>query len=256
MAKSPIWTVDPPQARKPRFTREQIAAVALELADREGIAAVSMRRIAEGLGAGTMTLYYYLRTKEDLLVLIDDALLGEVVARSEPLPKEWRAAIAKLARATRETFVRHPWALKALEGAQIGPNFLRHVEQSLTAVAALDADLPTKLGVLSIVDDYVYGCSLRVSGATRGSLDPKTARAMNAAIQGYLASDDYPQVRALIGDLEPMAALEQLAQHVTSDDRFEVGLESLLDGLTATFQLRERPVEPPISRWAVPRRER
>jgi AcrR family transcriptional regulator len=214
-----------------------------------------MRRIADALGAGTMTLYYYVRTREDLLVLIDDALLGEVVARSEPLPRQWRAAVGKLARATRETFARHPWALKALAGAQVGPNFLRHIEQSLTALAGLEADVPTKLALLSIVDDYVFGTALRVNETMAGSpLDPKIARAMNATIKGYLASGDYPRLRAMIGDLEPVTSFTQLAQQMNGADHFEVGLEALLDGLTAKLRLREPSAQPRILRRPARRR--
>jgi len=255
MSKPPIWTVEPPHTRKPRFTREQIAEVALQLADREGVAALSMRRIADALGAGTMTLYYYVRTRDDLLVLIDDALLGEVVARSEPLPEHWRAAVVKLARATRETFALHPRALKALEGAQIGPNFLRHIEQSLTALAGLEADVPTKLALLSIVDDYVFGAALRVNETMAGPpLDPRIARAMNERIEGALSSGDHPRLRALIGELEPVAAFTQLAQHMNGADHFELGLEALLDGLTVKLQLRELSARPRVPRRTARRR--
>src|SRR3954471_10641131 len=165
MSRPPIWAVDPPGTRKPRFTREQIAAAALALADSEGFEALSMRRIADALGAGTMTLYHYVRSKDDLFTLIDDALMAEVVARSVPLPDGWRAAVAKLARASRDTYVRHPWAMHSLQGARVGPNGLRHVEQSLAAVESLRGELPTKLEILSIVDDYVFGHVLRVNEA-------------------------------------------------------------------------------------------
>src|ERR1043165_2465523 len=91
----PIWVHPAPGSRRPKLTREQIATCALAIADAEGFDAVSMRRIAEELGVGTMTLYYYVRTKDDLLALIDDALMAEVVARTVPLPGGWRPAVAK-----------------------------------------------------------------------------------------------------------------------------------------------------------------
>jgi AcrR family transcriptional regulator len=240
MSRLPIWAVEPPGARKPRFTREQIAAAALALADSEGFEALSMRRIAEALGAGTMTLYHYVRTKDDLLTLIDDALMAEVVARSVPLPDGWRAAVGKLARATRDTYVRHPWALHALQGARIGPNGLRHVEQSLAAVEPMRCDLGTKLEILSIVDDYVFGHVLRVNESTRsGPPDARTARMINVFTSEQLRSGDFPRLQALIGDDEPMTAFTRVADHMMGDHRFDLGLEALLDGLTARLGLRD-----------------
>src|ERR1700761_643123 len=97
MSKAPIWAVAEPGSRKPRFTRDQIAKTALKIADSEGFEGLSMRRVAEELGAGTMTLYYYVRTKEDLLTLIVDVLMGEICEACEPLPKAWRPALSQLA---------------------------------------------------------------------------------------------------------------------------------------------------------------
>ena len=75
----PIWLRAEPVRRKPRFTREAIAAAAFAIADAKGFEAVSMRGIAAKLGAGTMTLYHYVRTKDDLVALMDDALMGEIL---------------------------------------------------------------------------------------------------------------------------------------------------------------------------------
>src|SRR5262249_4191555 len=146
-----------PGTRKPRFTREQIARAALTMADAEGFEALSMRRVADALGAGTMTLYHYVRTRDDLLALVEDALMGEIADAGEPLPKAWRPAVRKLAGATRDTCARHPWALRSLTGLRLGPNALRHVEQSLQAVSSLGLAVDRKLEILSIVDDYVFG---------------------------------------------------------------------------------------------------
>ena len=82
-----VWTRTEPTGRQPRFTRDEIAAAAMRIADAEGFDAVSMRRIASELDAGTMTLYHYVRTKDELLTLVVDAVMGEVVLPpDEPLP--------------------------------------------------------------------------------------------------------------------------------------------------------------------------
>src|SRR4051812_9203261 len=121
MSKAPIWAVAAPGSRKPRFSREQIAKTALEIADAEGFEALSMRRVGGELGAGTMTLYHYVRTKEDLLALVEDALTGETADACDPLPKAWRPALKKIATATRATYLRHAWALRSLGDMRIGP---------------------------------------------------------------------------------------------------------------------------------------
>ncbi len=88
-----VWTRIEPGARRARFTRDDITAAAIRIADREGIDAVSMRRIATDLDAGTMTLYHYVRTKDELLALVHDAIMGEVVLPDDqPMPDNWRDA--------------------------------------------------------------------------------------------------------------------------------------------------------------------
>src|ERR1700724_3583662 len=110
-------------SRKSRLTRQKIAAVALGIADREGFEAVSMRRVARELKAGTMSLYYYVKTKDDLIAVMDDALMGEALLPS--LPRDWRRAMMEIAKRTHAVFIRHPWALGAMLLAPPGLNAMR-----------------------------------------------------------------------------------------------------------------------------------
>src|ERR1700749_1700255 len=87
----PIWVRPAPGQRKPTLSRERIAATALQIADAEGFEAVSMRRIASELGAGTMTLYHYVKTKDELIALVGDTIMGELVIGADELPDGWRA---------------------------------------------------------------------------------------------------------------------------------------------------------------------
>ena len=91
-----------------------------------------MRRIAAELGAGTMTLYHYVRTKDELLTLVSDAVMGEVVVPDdERCPTNWRDAIVMLAERSRAALQRHPWILDITDDPAIGPNSVRHFDQSL-----------------------------------------------------------------------------------------------------------------------------
>ena len=121
-----------------KLSREQIAAAALAIADAQGFEAVSMRKIAAVLGAGTMSLYHYVRTKDDLVALMDDAIMGEVLIPESKMPPHWRDAFNLLAHRTRDVFARHSWAMTALMQARPGPNGMRHVEQSLAALKNTD----------------------------------------------------------------------------------------------------------------------
>src|ERR1700723_3556063 len=145
--------------RKKRLSREKIAAVALDIADKEGFEAVSMRRVAQELTVGTMSLYYYVRTKDDLVSVMDDALMSEALLSA--VPRNWKRAITEIATRTHSIFSRHPWALISMQSAPPGLNAMRHMEQCLEALAETSMTAKQKLTLLAIVDDFVFGHALR-----------------------------------------------------------------------------------------------
>src|SRR6516162_220077 len=136
-----------------------IAAAALAIADAEGFAAVSMRRIAQELGVGTMSLYYYAKSKAELISAMDDALMAEVLVPT--LPEDWREALTAIASRTRDVFLRHPWALSSMQSAPPGENAMHHMEQCLQALAKTSMTTEEKLTLLALVDDFVFGYTLR-----------------------------------------------------------------------------------------------
>ena len=138
----PIWALPQPADRKPRYTREQIAAAALRIADQEGFDAVTMKRIAAELGAATMTLYYYVRNK---------SRHRRADAGRDPRrhPRPGRVPARRLAgRHHRDRPADQgrahgpPLVAGVAERAQFGPNAMRHFEQSLAAVASTGLALP------------------------------------------------------------------------------------------------------------------
>jgi AcrR family transcriptional regulator len=227
----PIWARPEPGSRRPRFTREQIAAAALAIADAEGFEAVSMRRVAAELGAGTMTLYHYVSNKDDLVALMDDALIGESLIPDAELPTDWRAALTAIARKTRSTFLRHPWALMALRGLVPGPNGMLHFEQSLAALAQTPLGVPSKIELLGIVDDYVFGHVMR-AGEThlRQAPEPEAAKALEEFGATLLKSGRYPHIAALYSAEASLEDWEKVSGLLSDEERFERGLQTLLDG--------------------------
>ena len=171
-----LWTRAEPAPRQARFTRERLAAAAIRIADTEGLDALSMRRLAVELGAGTMTLYHYVRTKDELLTLVVDEVMGEVVlGPHEPMPSEWRDAVTLIAQRTHDAVMRHPWVLDITDDPAVGPNGVRHFDQSLAAVASLELSLADKFDIVSAVDEYVFGACLweRENGGSDARPDTK-----------------------------------------------------------------------------------
>jgi AcrR family transcriptional regulator len=195
-------------SRKSRLTREKIATVALAIADKDGFEVVSMRRIAQELNVGTMSLYHYIKTKDDLIAAMDDALMAEALLPS--LPKGWKRALVEIAKRTHALFIRHPWALSAMLSAPPGLNAMRHMEQCLEALAETSMTGREKLTLLAMVDDFVFGHALR-EAADRSAVDTEFAVAQ-------LRSGASPRLVEVFDDGRIRA----------QDDRFEQGLRRLL----------------------------
>jgi len=242
-ATGPIWARPEPGARRARFTREQIAEAALAIADAEGFEAVSMRRVAAELGAGTMTLYHYVRTKDELVSLMDNAIMGELLIPEGEMPADWREALTLIARRTRDSLVRHPWTLEAMSEAQIGPNGIRHMDQSIAAVARLELDDVTRFEIITVVDDYVFGYAMRRRHP--GREDPEAMEEWldraSAYIEEQLATGDFPHLQAIMPEAGMSAFWKQLEEADFEDGRFERGLARLLDGIELDLQRRRAP---------------
>lgn len=141
------------------LNRERIAAAALAIADAEGFGSVSMRRVAQELCVGTMSLYDYVRTKAELIAAMDDALMAEVVAPS--LPRDWRKALTMIALHTGDVFMRHPWALASMQSAPPGVNAMRYMEQCLRVLSGTGMSAQENLTLLAVTDHFVFGYALR-----------------------------------------------------------------------------------------------
>ena len=243
----PIWALPQPAGRKPRYTREQIAGAALRIADAEGFGAVTMKRIAAELGAGTMTLYYYVRNKTDIVALMQDAILADILVPDSDLRGGWRDATAAIARRTRQVLMAHPWSLASLNDAQFGPNAMRHFEQSLAALAGTGLATPARFELIAAVDDYVSGNALHAVEALARARAAEADPAMVAAAVAYgialAESGDFPQLTAIYEESTSTQAGEPAGPPMTEatlTTQFERGLQALLDGLAARMNISHR----------------
>ncbi|MFE9119163.1 TetR/AcrR family transcriptional regulator C-terminal domain-containing protein [Streptomyces sp. NPDC007172] len=151
-----IWARPERAGRGPRpaFSRADIAAAAVRIADAEGIDALSMRRVAAELGCGTMSLYNYVPRKEDLYELMVDAVSAEYDL-SEPTG-DWRADTLALAHQTRALMHRHPWVPRLMSPVYgFSPNALRYLEHCMTCLDPLEAKYGTKMELIASVNGVV-----------------------------------------------------------------------------------------------------
>jgi AcrR family transcriptional regulator len=231
-----VWTRAQPGCRKPRFSRGDIASAAMRIADAEGFDAVSMRRLAAELDAGTMTLYHYVRTKGELLTLLIDGVFGEVVVPpGRRMPRDWRAAITVIAGRTRDALRRHPWILDITDDPNIGPNAMRHFDQSWQALSSLDASFDDKFDLITAVDEFVFGFCMH----ERASFHEHGDDADMASYVGELLEEDhYPALSAMVEEFGLDQLWVKIQRHGRGAGRFDRNLARLIAGFEASFGKR------------------
>ncbi|WP_030584537.1 TetR/AcrR family transcriptional regulator [Streptomyces anulatus] len=226
----------PSRGPKPGLTLERIVTAAIDVADAEGLAALSMRRLSTELGTGTMSLYRYVPGKAELLDLMLDRVLGEPLsaepehpaASAHDVPDDWRMAVSTMARTYRDNLRRHPWLLKINQARTVlGPSALRGLELSLTALRSMglrDAEL---IGVIITVNSFVEGLA-----RTQGD-------AAEAVAQTGLSNEEFwdsqrPYLeRAMLSGAYPMMAGMSEDTFSADFDHFEFGLQRLIAGFEA-----------------------
>ena len=165
---------------------------------------------------------------------MSDALLGELLVPEEALGRGWREALGAIGRRTNATLERHPWLMtaEAMRGMRIGPNGMRHFEQSLAAVADLALDDIDKLEVIAMVDDYVFGYALRRLEDLEHEPTPGEGwpPELMAYIDAQLETGEYPQISSMFS-ADRAETWVRLAEATLDPFRFERGLERLLDGI-------------------------
>jgi AcrR family transcriptional regulator len=228
------------QPRRDRgLSRAEIVATAIAVADAEGPDAVSMRRIARELRAGPMSLYWHVGSKEELLDLMLQSIEAEIVA---PEPSgDWRADLRAFARRTRAGMLSHRWAMELLGGRPpSGPNDARNLERLLGMLDGLDLDPGTTMNILGTLVTYVMGAAMREVQEMRGQRDRELAEADLTADElqaeqerfrkWFEASGRHPRIARLMeAGIDP-------DDPETRDERFEFGLDCVLDGIATRLQ--------------------
>ncbi|MDQ0324242.1 AcrR family transcriptional regulator [Rhodopseudomonas julia] len=227
-----VWERPEPEKRPAPvpLSRDRIVRAALALADAEGLAAVSLRKIAALLGSSPMRLYGYIDTKEELLDLLVDAVYGEMIAEG-PLEGGWQDALRTMAHRTREAVHRHAWLTELLSGRpHQGPNAMVYNEASLAALSSQRGfeDIAVTLQTLKTVNAYVVGAlqdeaserhAIQASGMTKEEWQLATY----PYLERMLATGRFPNIARIVKEVE----------HPSPAEEFERGLQIILDGVAA-----------------------
>jgi AcrR family transcriptional regulator len=228
-----------PGGRARGLTRADIVDIAVAVADAEGTAAVSMRRIAKDLQVGAMSLYWHVESKEELHQLMLETVQAEIEAQAPS--GDWRADLAAYARNTRAAMHRHPWAIDYIgAGPPSGPQDARNADRLIGALDGLGLDIMTTIWVLMTLSTYVMGATLReiqevrwhraaeetMSGMPEGDI----AEALAEFDRRVRGSGRYPYLAKVLDvGIDPDAP-------ETRDERFEFGLSCVLDGIAARIK--------------------
>jgi hypothetical protein len=184
-----------------------------------------------------MTLYHYVRNKDELITLMSDAVMAEVVVPEGELSDQWRTALTQIAARTRDAFSAHHWIFERLGDGRPGPSGMRHFEQSLQAVAGLGLSRNETFELIGQVDDYVFGYSLREVQEMEEHERGWPPEVLDF-FKRELAGGEYPLINDFFGD-DLDAGFDAVLEFVTQPGRFERGLDRLLDGIEA--EVRAKP---------------
>ncbi len=207
------------------LTRERVLRAAVEIADRDGFESCTIRRIAEELGVGAMSLYHYVPSKVHLI----DGMIDRVFAEIEPPPAgvDWRAAMRARAASTRAALNRHRWANGLMENrTSAGPAGLALREAILRCLREAGFSIEQTMHAYSVQDSYLYGFALLESTMPFDDAEESKERAETTASGVDDLEEAYPYLH------------EMVVEHVAKvgfdfDKAFEFGLDLILDALEA-----------------------
>lgn len=222
----------PARGPAPSYSRAQITEVAIRIADAEGLDGLSMRKVAAELGSGTMSLYRYVPSREDLIALMIDAVVGELTDEDLALTGDWRKDLTRLAHRTRETLKGHPWMVHAYNGFSMGPQAVRATEAWLGAVDGLGLNIDQMMSVINMVSSHVYGF-------VRNELQQDELRRRTGLTDEEIMSRNGPYIRALLDSgrypLVERLIIEAEQPHMDPDTAFAYGLGRILDGVAGSL---------------------
>lgn len=225
----------PERAPKRELSIERIVDAAIEIADAEGLAAVSMAKVAQSLGFTTMSLYRYVTSKDDLLLLMQESVL-DVEYPPPHDPADWRGELREWAQFTTAVFLSHPWFLDIpITGAPLTPNNLRGADAGLRALRSTPLDEEESMSVILLLSGYARNAARLESDLARavgegGGGATVEGSPFAVALRGLVDEVRFPYLRPLVvsGAYGAEGQIDDTAW----------GLERILDGLEVYVDAR------------------
>lgn len=212
---------------KPSLTLDRIVDAAITLADRDGVDALSMRRVAAELGVGTMSLYRYVPGKAELLALMLDRV--DAPDPAPPGPAAWRETLERAARRTYRLYLSHPWLLQVnWTRPVLGPNSVAGLEVLMRGLDGLGLTGQERIAVVTMIDAYVVG-------QARSRIQYDAVTVQSGLSDEEFWTQQYPFLAKAMesGRYPAMAALDEDAFGMGWAENFDFGLARLLDGMAA-----------------------
>ncbi len=211
----------PTAGRRLPLTRDRVLRAGLELADRDGIESLSMRRLGRELGVEAMSLYNHVANKDDLLDGLADLAVSEIEVPE--IGDDWRAALRGRAVSAREMLSRHPWA-GGLISSRPNPSPVRSGYQEAVIACLREAGLSVEAATYAFftLDSYIYGFGLEERSLPSGT--PEELAAIAQVTLGALPAGAYPHLQEVIVEVV-------LKRGFDYADVFDFGLDLILDGL-------------------------
>ncbi|MEU7585824.1 TetR/AcrR family transcriptional regulator C-terminal domain-containing protein [Micromonospora sp. NPDC049230] len=214
------------------MSRDQVVRTATEIADAEGLAGLSMRRIATELDVPTMSLYRQVRGKEQLLLLMADAAFA---AQRLPrtFPAGWRAQLELLCRLQWSIYRRHPWLAQVISVTRplLAPHAVAHTEWALRALAGHGLDHHTQLHLVATLANHVRGTAVNLQQGAEaeqdtGLTDDEWMVTQAEVLAGLFTAGEFPH----------LARLSRTEIDLNVDSLFEFGLRRLLAGVAELLE--------------------
>ena len=214
----------PPRQRTQPLNTDRVLRAAIRVADRGGVEAITMRRVAQELGVEAMSLYHHVANKDAIL----DGVVDEVFAAIELPPADrddWRDAMKARAHSARAALSQHRWALGLMDSRRNpGPATLRHHDAVLGVLSQAGFTLPMAAHAISLIDSYIGGFVLQEANLPVKS--PEDLEDVAGGILEDLPADELPHLSAMIVD-------HALKPGYDYRNEFDWGLEVILDALEA-----------------------
>ena len=211
--------------RRTPLNRDRVLSTAVDLADKGGISALSMRKLGEALSVEAMSLYNHVANKSDLLDGMIDIVFSEI---DLPSGGDWRAAMRGRAISGRQVLRRHPWAIGLMESrTSPGPATLRHHDAVLGCLRRGGFSIELTGHAYSLLDSYIYGFALQEAGLPFST--GEEAAQVAQQISRQFSSGQYPY-------LTEYAVTRVTQAGYDYGDEFETGLDLILDSLQAAAE--------------------